>query len=121
MRRKASDQRFSDEVMTAVIAPRFHLSTPLSLPNLPDAIGGVSMNLRPQETQDLPSLCLKLIRLPGVVDALTDGRMKFQAVRVDQNSPGRDVREVGASIDGRANRRPRAASTVRAVPRRESP
>ena len=54
------------------------------------------MDMRTQKAQHLPALCLKLVGLPRVVDALADGGMEFQAVGVDQDALRRVVGEVGA-------------------------
>ncbi|MGD0094052.1 MAG: hypothetical protein ABSE73_29435 [Planctomycetota bacterium] len=40
------------------------------------------MDVRPQEAQHLPALGLELVGLPGVVDALADAGVKFQAVGI---------------------------------------
>ena len=65
-------------------------------PDVRNAAPGVAIDLRTQETQHLPALCLKLVGLPCVVDALADGRMKFQAVSVYEDALRRNVGEIGA-------------------------
>src|ERR1035437_5568713 len=85
---------------STVRAPGGHLSPstlqPECIPQLGGAVSRASMDLRPKETQHLPALCLKLVGLPGVMNALADGRTEFQAGGVDQDSLRRDVGEVGA-------------------------
>ena len=64
----------------ATVVASSHLSISLTaerILKLPGAIGGVSINLRPQEPQHLPAFCLELIGLPRVVDPLTDRGMEF--------------------------------------------
>jgi len=52
---------FDVAIAKPVVVARFHLTIPLlakRIPKLPGAIGGVSMNLWPKESQHLPALCL---------------------------------------------------------------
>jgi len=44
---------------------------------LRDAVGGVSMHVRPKKTQHLPAFNLKLVGLPCVMSALAQAEMKF--------------------------------------------
>ena len=90
---------FDIAIAKPVVMARFHLSVPLRrerISQLPDAIGGVSMNMRSQEAQHLPAFGLELVGLSGVMDALPDRRMEFQAVGINQDAPGRDIREICA-------------------------
>jgi hypothetical protein len=67
---------FDVAVAKAVVVSCFHSRVPLQsecILELCDTVGRISMDVRPQETQHLPTLGLELVGLPGVMNTLADG------------------------------------------------
>jgi hypothetical protein len=67
---------FDVAVAKVIVVSCFHLRIPLQsecTPELCDTVGRVSMDVRPQETQHLPTIGLELVGLPGVMNTLAEG------------------------------------------------